>query len=149
MFHGIFLRRMPSSSDSFLHSCPTHRTRCQMQTAIRPLFHSHRTFPLARLPNLRPNETLRRRLSSSAVDTVKKQALFRSKLVNFSPLPPHFSHAEAHFVHPCRPFTHAHTRTPSLFDFAFTLQANCLQNTDNKQVTSEAFTFFPFTPKRR
>jgi hypothetical protein len=60
----------------------------------------------------------------------KKQALFRSKLVNFSPNPPHFSHAEAHFVRPSRPFTHAHTRTPSLFDFAFTLQEKSIQNTD-------------------
>ena len=63
-------------------------------------------------------------------DTAKKQALFRSKLVNFSPNPPHFSHAEAHFVRPSRPFTHAHTRTPSLFDFAFTLQEKSIQNTD-------------------
>ena len=60
-----------------------------------------------------------------------------------------FSHTEAHLVRPYRLFTHAHTRTPSLFDFTFTLQANCIQNTENKQVTSEAFTFFPFTPKRR
>ena len=130
MFHGIFLRRMPSSSDSALHSRPTHRTHCQMQTAIRSLFHSHRTFPLARSPWLDSTQHALAASPFRPTDTAKKQALFRSKLVNFSPNPPHFSHAEAHFVRPSRPFTHAHTRTPLLFVFAFTLQEKSIQSTD-------------------
>jgi hypothetical protein len=101
-----------------------------MQTAIRSLFHSHRTFPLARSPWLDSTQHALAASPFRPTDTAKKQALFRSKLVNFSPNPPHFSHAEAHFLRPSRPFTHAHTRTPSLFDFAFTLQEKSIQGTD-------------------
>ena len=90
MFHGIFLRRMPSSSDSALHSRPTHRTHCQMQTAIRSLFHSHRTFPLARSPWQRQHSARSCRLSFRPTDTAKKTSLVsfetRQLLTNSSPL---------------------------------------------------------------
>ena len=90
MFHGIFLRRMPSSSDSALHSRPTHRTRCQMQTAIRSLFHSRRTFPLARSPWQRQNSARSCRLSFSTHRHGKKTSLVsvetRQLLAQSSPL---------------------------------------------------------------
>jgi hypothetical protein len=120
-----------------------------MQTAICPLFHSHKTLPPARSPRLDNTQHPVAASPFRPTDTAKKQAAFRSKPVNFSPIPPHFSHAEAHFVRPSRPFTHAHTRTSSLFDFAFTRQANSGQITGYQLIAGEVFTLFTFTPEHR
>ena len=124
MFHGIFLRHIVPSPDSVLHSRPTHRARCQMQSAIRPHF-------FARTGHFRPlvcrgfdRTPPRCRLSLSTHRHCKKTSVVSSEtrqlLATSSPL---FA-PRSPLRSPSLPLTHVHTRTPSLFDFAFTLQAN-------------------------
>ena len=125
MFHGIFLRRMPSSSDSAPHSHPTHRTHCQMQTAIRSLFHSHRTFPLARSPWHRQNSARSRRLSFSTHRHGKKNkpCFGRNSSTSHPILPTFHTPKPTSFV----PLAPSHTRIRALHRFS-TLPSPCRRN---------------------
>ena len=126
MFHGIFLRRMPSSSDSALHSRPTHRTRCQMQTAIRSLFHSHRTFPLARSPRLDSTQHAPCRLSFSTHRHGKKTSLVSVETRQTSrPILPTFHTPKPTSFVPLAP---SHTRIRALHRLFRLLPSPCRRN---------------------
>ena len=124
MFHGIFLRRMPSSSDSALHSRPTHRTHYQMQTAIRSLFHSHRTFPLARSPGSTALSTLLPPLLFDPPTRQKNKPCFGRNSSTSRPILPTFHTPKpTSFV----PLTPSHTRIRALHRFS-TLPSPCRRN---------------------
>ena len=143
MFHGIFLRRMPSSSDFALHSRPTHRTRCQMQTAIRSLFHSHRTFPLARSPWLDSTQHALAASPFRPTDTAKNKPCFGRNSSTSRPILPTFHTPKPTSFVPLAP---SHTRIRALHRFS-TLPSPCRRN-PFKALTNRLFQVnpSPFSP---